>query len=40
MCVFSENCVLSGKSLCNEPITSPGGLNECSVAECDREAMK
>jgi hypothetical protein len=23
--VFYENCVLSGKGLCDEPITSPGG---------------
>ena len=41
MSVFCENCVLSGKSLCEEPITSPGGVltNVVCLNVCGREAI-
>jgi hypothetical protein len=42
MFVCCECCVLSGRGLCDGPITRPEESSrsptECGVAECDREA--
>ena len=37
MSVSYEGCVLSGRGVCDGPITRPEKSSECGVSECDLE---